>query len=127
MRKTVMFSILLPLTFAVSVRADSPVMTNALIYVDHFLLSGQTVLVGDVMSIKTDSLKLRINGNTFDYSGHFSIILNTPREHKNPYWGFGSPETAKFVVLNDCLKGATDARMILTDATIWEKSDGYID
>jgi hypothetical protein len=117
------------LVISLSVRAESvalPGLTNVLIYVDHFLGSGKTALVGDVISIKHDALKFRINGTDFDYSGHFSILLITPRKHKNPYFGLGSPETAKFLTLEDFFKDQSDGTMILPNATIWEKSDGFI-
>ena len=50
-------------------------------------------------------------------------MLNTPRQHKNPYLGFGSPETANLVILEN-LGGKT---LPLQSATIWEKSNGFID
>jgi hypothetical protein len=95
------------LMISFSARAESvalPGLTNVLIYVDHFLGSGKTALVGDVINIKHDALKFRINGTDFDYSGHFSILLIKPRTHKNPYFGLGSPETAKFLTLEDFFK-----------------------
>lgn len=113
---------------SISAHADSvtPEATNALIYVDNFLGSGKTALVADVISIKHDALKFRINGKDFDYSGHFSILLVTPRKHKNPYFGLGSPETAKILTLGDFFKTQKDGTMVLPNATIWEKSDGFI-
>lgn len=117
------------LVISLSARAQSvtpPELTNAIVYVDHFLGSGKTALVADVISIKHDALKFRINGTDFDYSGHFSILLTTPRKHKNPYFGLGSPETAKFLTLEDFFKDQSDGTMILPNATIWEKSDGFI-
>jgi hypothetical protein len=117
------------LIFALSAQAESPAppeITNALIYVDHFMGSGKTALVADVISIKHDALKFRLNGNDFDYSGHFSILLATPRKHKNPYFGLGSPDTAKLLTLEDFFKGDSDGTMLLQNATIWEKSDGFI-
>jgi len=111
---------------ALSQTAPLPGMTNVIIYVDSFLGSGKTALVGDVISLKHDALKFRINGNDFDYSGHFSILLTTPRQHKNPYFGFGSPETVKLLILEDFFKGEADGTMPLPNATIWEKSDGYV-
>ena len=117
------------LGISLSARSQSaapPELTNAFIYVDHFLGSGKTALVADVISIKHDALKFRINGNDFDYSGHFSILLTTPRKHKNPYFGLGSPETAKYLTLEDFFKDQADSTMILPNATIWEKSDGFI-
>jgi hypothetical protein len=118
------------LAISLSAQADSvalPGLTNVIIYVDHFLGSGKTALAGDVISMKRDALKFRINGNEFDYSGNYSILLITPRKHKNPYFGLGSPETAKFLTLEDFFKGESDNTMLLPNATIWEKSDGFID
>jgi len=101
-------------------------LTNALVYVDHFLGSGKTSLVADVISMKRDSLTFRINGTEFAYSGHFSILLTTPRKHKNPYLGLGTPETAKFLTLEDFFVDQSDGTIILPNATIWEKSAGFI-
>jgi hypothetical protein len=106
--------------------APLPGLTNVLIYVDHFLGSGKSALVGDVTSMKRDALKFSINGNEFDYSGHYSILVPTPRKHKAPYFGFGSTETAKFLTLEDFFKDQSDSNMVLPNATIWEKSDGYV-
>lgn len=78
------------------------------------------------MSIKKGTLKFRIGGKDFDYSGNFSILLTTPRQHKNPYFGLGKPETVKLLILEDFFKGEADGTMPLPNATIWEKSEGYI-
>lgn len=131
MKNIRLFFALFVFAISISARADSvalPGLTNVIIYVDHFLGSGKTALVADIISLKHDSLKFRINGNDFDYSGHFSILLNTPRAHKNPYFGLGSPATAKFLTLEDFFKDQNqkDGTMILANATIWEKSDGFI-
>jgi hypothetical protein len=129
MKSIRLFLIFFLLVISFSVRAESVALsglTNVLIYVDHFLGSGKTALVGDVVSMKHDSLKFRINGMDFDYSGHFSILLITPRTHKNPYFGLGSPEKVKFLTLGDFFKDQADSTMILPNATIWEKSDGFI-
>ena len=129
MKSIRLFFALFLLVVSFSARADSiplPGLTNVLIYVEHFLGSGKTALVADVISLKHDALKFRINGNDFDYSGHFSILLITPRKHTNPYFGLGSPETAKFLTLEDFFKDQSDGTMILPNATIWEKADGFI-
>ena len=113
-----------------SALADSiplPGLTNVLIYVDHFLGGGKTALVGDVISMKHDSLTFKVNGGEFDYSGHYSIMVATPRKHKNPYFGLGSPATAKLITLGDFFKDQANSTMILPNAKIWEKSDGFID
>jgi len=101
-------------------------LKNALIYLDDFLGGGKTGLPADVISIKNGALKFRFGGKDYDYSGNFSILLTKPRQHKNPYFGLGSPETAKFLVLNGFAKGEPDETMVLPNPTIWEKSDGFI-
>jgi hypothetical protein len=123
----IFFAFLFFFTQPIARAADTPVdLKNAVIYLDHFLTSGKTALVVDVISFKHDSLKYRFNGSDFDYSGHFSILLTTPRKHSNPYFGLGSPDTAKFITLDDFFKDQSNATAILKDATIWEKSDGFI-
>jgi hypothetical protein len=104
-----------------------PDLKNAMVFVDNFLGGGKTGFPVDVIGIKKGALKFRFGGKDFDYSGNFSVLLTTPRKHKNPYLGFGKPETAKLLTLGDFFKGETDGTMILQDATIWEKSDGFID
>jgi hypothetical protein len=129
MKKAFLFVVFFLLLFSISALAQSPPlpgMTNAIIYVDNFMGSGKMALSGDVISFKRDSLKFRIQGKDFDYSGHFSIFLATPRQHKNPYFGFGSPETAKLLIMEDFFKGQTDGAAPIQNATIWEKSEGYI-
>ncbi len=73
--------------------------------------------------MKTESLKFKFYGQTYDYSGHYTVILNTPRQHKNPYFGFGSPETANLIILEN----VGESTFPLQNATIWEKSSGFID
>jgi hypothetical protein len=116
-----------PQTNQVTLSPTPPDLKNALVYVDNFLGSGKTGFPADVISIKKGALKFRFGGKDFDYSGNFSILLTTPRKHKNPYFGIGTPETAKLLTLGDFFKGETDGTMILQNATIWEKSDGFID
>jgi len=59
----------------------------------------------------------------YDYSGHYTVMLNTQRQHKNPYLGFGSPETATFVILEN----VGGDSMPLQNATIGEKGNGFVD
>jgi hypothetical protein len=103
-----------------------PELKNALIYVDNFLGGGKTGFPADVISIKKGVLKFRFGGKDFDYSGNFSIMLTKPRQHKNPYFGLGTPEKAKLLTLGGFFKGEPDETMLLPNATIWEKSDGFI-
>jgi hypothetical protein len=100
-----------------------PDLKNAIVCMDSFLGMTNAMLPADVISMKTESLKFRINGQDYNYSGHYTVTLNTPRQHKNPYFGFGSPETAKILILEDW--GGN--MMPLQNATIWEKSNGFID
>jgi hypothetical protein len=93
MKSIRLFFAIFLLVVSFSARAGSvplPGLTNVLLYVDHFLGSGKTALVADVISLKHDALKFRINGNNFDYSGHFSILLITPRKHTKPYFGLAA-------------------------------------
>jgi hypothetical protein len=100
-----------------------PELKNAIVYMDSFLGMTNTMLPADVISMKPASLKFRINGQDYDYSGNYTVMLNTPRQHKNPYFGFGSPETAKLVILEDF----GGEMWPLQNATIWEKKVNYID
>lgn len=100
-----------------------PDLKNAIVYMDSFLGMTNTMLPADVISMKPASLKFRINGQDYDYSGNYTVMLNTPRQHKNPYFGFGSPETAKLVILEDF----GGEMWPLQNATIWEKKVNYID
>jgi hypothetical protein len=114
-------------TNQITLSPTPPDLKNALVCIDNFLGGGKTGFPADVISIKKGALKFRFGGRDFDYSGNFSVLLTTPRQHKNPYFGFGKPETAKLLTLGDFFKGETDGTMILQSATIWEKSDGFID
>jgi len=76
-----------------------------------------------IVSMKNGSVKFQINGQKFDYSGHYAVMLNAPRKHSNPLLGFGTAETAKLVIMDD-FGGETYP---LPGATIWEKSNGFID
>ena len=100
-----------------------PDLKNAIVCMDSFLGMTNAMLPADVISIKTESLKFRINGQDYNYSGHYTVTLNTPRQHKNPYFGFGTPETAKVLILENW----NGDMLPLQNATIWEKSSGFID
>jgi hypothetical protein len=97
-------------------------LKNAGIWMDSFLGETNTTIAADIISMKPDTLKFRLAGQDYNYSGHYTVVLNTPRQHKNPYFGFGSPETVKLVILED-FGGES---MYLPNATIWEKRDGFI-
>jgi hypothetical protein len=59
--------------------------------------------------------------------GKYYKTRNRPvHKHQNPYFGLGSPETVKLLILEDFFKGDTVGTMPLQNATIWEKSEGYI-
>jgi len=99
-----------------------PQVGNDVFWMDSFLGSTNVCIPGKLVSAKKDALTFQTFGKTYEYSGHFTVLLNKPREHKNPYFGFGSPPKAKLVIL-ESLNGAT---MPLPDATIWEQSGGFI-
>ncbi len=98
-------------------------LKNAVVCMDSFLGMTNAMLPADVISMKPESLKFRINGQDYNYSGHYTVTLNTPRQHKKPYFGFGTPDTAKVLILEDWAGNV----MPLQNATIWEKSSGFID
>ena len=130
MKKIYLLFAIILLTFPLSSRAGSDALeglSSAVIYLDHFMGSGKTTLSGAVITMKRDVLKFRIGANEYDYSGNYSIFLKTPRQHQNPYFGFGTPETAKLLTLQDFFKGNADGTVILQNVTIWEKSEGFID
>jgi hypothetical protein len=101
-------------------RAQQP---TALVYLDQFMGAANTsvpVMLDDLISIKTDHLKFRLNNQEFEYSGHYAIWITQARKHST--LGFGAPEKAKYVHIN-----GSGLDMPLTDATIWEKRTGFID
>src|ERR1017187_8481614 len=116
-------SLMTSLHAQVSATPTPPDLKNAIVYMDSFLGMTNAMLPADVISMKPESLKFRINGQDYDYSGNYTVMLNTPRQHKNPYFGFGSPETAKLVILEDF----GGEMWPLQNATIWEKKVNYID
>jgi TPR repeat protein len=111
-----------PASSADAATSTPPGLKNAGIWMDNFLGTINAVIAADVISMKPEALKFRLFGKDYNYSGHYTVMLNTPRQHKNPYFGFGSPETAKLVILE---KVGGDA-FPLQNATIWEKSNGFI-
>ncbi len=98
-------------------------LKNAIVCMDSFLGMTNAMLPADVISMKPESLKFRMNGQDYNYSGHYTVTLNTPRQHKNPYFGLGSPEMAKILILEDWDGNA----LPLQNVTIWEKRSGFID
>jgi hypothetical protein len=100
-----------------------PDLKNAIVCMDSFLGSANAMLPADVISMKAQALKFRFMGTDYDYVGNYTVVLNTPRKHKNPYLGFGSPDTAKILILEDFGGGA----MPLQNATIWEKKTDFVD
>jgi len=97
-------------------------LKKAVVYMNAFLGIKDAMIVADVISMKTDTLRFRFRGQDFDYSGHYTVLLTTPREHKTPYFGFGSPEVAKRVVLED-FRGKA---LPLPNPTFVERSAGFI-
>ena len=98
-------------------------LKKAVVCMDSFLGMTNAMLPADVISMKPESLKFRINGQDYNYSGHYTVMLNTPRQHKNPYFGFGTPETAKVLILENW----NGDMLPLQNAIMWEKSSGFID
>jgi hypothetical protein len=108
----------------VSVQAPDQPQINGIAFMDSFLGTTNFCVPSDnVISMKPDALQFQINGKTYDYSGHYAVMLRTPRKHKNPMFGFGTPDKAKLIIIDDFNGEA----MPLPDATIWEKSNGFID
>jgi hypothetical protein len=97
-------------------------LKNAYIWMDNFMGMTNADITADVIIMKTDSLKFCLSGQIYDYSGHYTVMLNTPRQHKGPYIGLGIPETASLVILENV---GTDS-FPLTNAIIFEKSTGFI-
>jgi hypothetical protein len=132
MKTTLMFFIsLFLLAVPMSAFSDTPTdLKGAMIFLDNFIGNPNTTLVADVISMKHGEIKFRIGEKDYDCSGNYSVYLKTPRHHTNPYLGLGSPETAKLVILDNFWKSNADVQlsgqMILSKATIWEKSDGFI-
>ena len=106
-----------------SVAPTPPDLKNAIIYMNDFLGMTNAMIPADVISMKSESLQFRLNGHDYDYSGHFTVVLNTPRQHKNPHFGFGSPETAKLLILTDFGGGPFPLQNVI----IREKKANYID
>jgi TPR repeat protein len=100
-----------------------PDLKNAIIYMDSFLGMPNQMLLGDVITMKAGALKFRFNEQDWDHSGHYTVVLDAPRKHRNPRFGFGTPDKAKLIIIGD-FGGKS---MPLPDATIWEKSSGFID
>ena len=97
---------------------------NGIAYIGTFYGETNFAVPSDyVVSMKPSAIQFKINGQTFDYSGHFAMMLNAPRKHFNPLLGLGTPEKGKMVIIDDFGGQA----MWLPNATIWEKSDGFID
>jgi len=98
-------------------------LKNAYIWMDNFIGMTNANIMADVISMKAETLKFRLYGKNYDYGGHYTVMLNIPRKHTNPYFGLGSPETAKVLIL-ESVGGDT---FPLQNATIWEKGNGFID
>jgi hypothetical protein len=108
----------------VTVQDTPQPQVHGIAFMDSFLGTTNFCVPSDnVISMKTDALKFQINGTTYDYSGHYAVMLTTPRKHRNPSFGFGTPDKAKLIIIDD-FGGET---MPLPDATIWERSNGFID
>ncbi len=100
-----------------------PDLKNAYVWMDNFIGMTNANIMADIISMKADTLKFRLYDKDYDYSGHYTVMLNTPRKHANPYFGLGSPETAKILILENVGGDAFP----LQNATIWEKKPNFID
>jgi predicted lactoylglutathione lyase len=100
-----------------------PELRHAFIWMDSFMGETNACIQADVINMKTDALKFQLAFKDYEYSGHYTVVLNKPREHKNPFFGFRSPSTAKLLILENF----GGDMMPLTNATIWEKKQEFID
>ena len=98
-------------------------LKDAILYLDKFLGVSHATIPADVISMKTGALKFRFAAQDFEYSGDFTVVLNKPRQYNAPYFGFGSLETAKLVMLLN-FRGIS---MPLPEPTIVTKINGFID
>lgn len=102
---------------------SSPSSTKgAYIWMDTFMGMTNASIVADLISAKPESLRFELDGKVYDYSGHYTVMLDKPRKHKAPYLGLGSPEIVGLVMLENF--GGEQA--CLTNATIWEKGKRFI-
>ena len=112
-----------PQTNQVTLSPTPSDLKNAVVNMHSFLGVTNAMLPADVISMKPQSLKFRMNGQDYDYSGNYTVMLNTPRQRKTAYFGLGSTETAKLVTLEDF----GGDMLPLKNATIWEKKSNFID
>ena len=115
----------LPLHAQAAKPTDStpPELKGATVWLDNFQGKRPIVVQADVITMKAGSLKFRLLGEDYDYSGLYTVQLSKPRFHKKPLFGFGSPPTAKLVILANV---GRIKMWPLEHATIWEKSTGFI-
>jgi hypothetical protein len=97
-------------------------LKHAYIWLDSFMGMTNASLVAHVKSMKAETLKFQLDGKDYDYSGHYTVMLENPRVHTTLGFSWGSSTTAKLVIL-DNVGGQT---FPLINATIWEKSSGFI-
>ena len=98
-------------------------LKHAYIWMDSFLGTPNMCILADAISMKTESLTFNLLGHIYNYSGHYTVMLNAPRHHESPYFGFGTAPTAQIVNLED----VGGEMMPLQNATIWEQGNGFID
>ena len=103
--------------------SNQPTFKVDVIWLENFFGMKNVPITAELIEIKKDKLKFILNGNTFDYSGHYTIVLCKPRTHKRPFFSFDTPDSARYVHLDNW----AGQPMILPNATIWEKADGFID
>jgi hypothetical protein len=114
-----------PEGMVVQTQPQQPQEPMALVYLDQFMGSANTsipVKIADLISIKTDQLKFRFGGQSYDYSGHYAILFPQARKHSGSILGFGGPTKAKYVFIH-----SSGLDMPMQDATVWESKGGFID
>lgn len=103
-------------------QAETP---QTIVWLDSFMGMTNAMLPVELIAVKKGSLRFRFASQEYNFSGNFTVMLTTPRKHKNPKFGFGSPDKASLVILENV--GDSLPSIPLPDATIWEKSTGFID
>lgn len=103
--------------------AGDAVLKNAVIYLENFLTQTNFTAQADVLSVSPGSLKFRLGEKTFNYSGNFTIMLDSPRSRKGSFFSSGEPEKADFVILVNVFN---TPNFPLKDPKIWERSKNFI-
>jgi hypothetical protein len=97
-------------------------LKHAYIWLNTFMGMTNAALVAHVRSMKKEALKFQLGDKDYDYSGHYTVMLENPRAHKTLGFSWGFSTTAKMVILDN----VGGKKFPLMDAVIWEKSGGFI-